>query len=228
MIAVLLLSVAVSACAAPQVAQDISAKLKQDYPKMNALEVNQAPVAGLYEVVLANEDIIYYSPEDGIIFAGELWTPAGRNLTRESKSQRMSAKVDMFPLDLAIKIGHGPKVVIEVTDPDCPFCRKGSEFFDEREDITRYVFLYPLTRLHPEAEAKARFILSADDQQAAYEDVFSGLYDGQSLPEFKDNGLLEKHRAIAKEVGVNSTPQYWVDGVHVSGFNQNNFEKLLN
>ncbi len=162
------------------------------------------------------------------MFFGELWSAKGRNLTRDSKSRRLSAKQGMFPLDLALKIGNGPNQVIEVTDPDCPFCRKSSEFFAAREDITRYVFLFPLDKLHPQADAKARYILSSNDREAAYEDVFSGMYDNQPLPPFKDNGLLNQHRRIAAQVGINGTPQFWINGQHVSGFNPKQFETLLN
>jgi thiol:disulfide interchange protein DsbC len=226
-IAILLLAMAISACAASKSTDEIVAKLAQDFPKMEILEIGPAPVNGLYEVVLQNEDILYYASEEGIILVGELWTPDARNLTSESKSKRMSSKIDMFPLDKAIKIGDGPHVVIEVTDPDCPFCRKGSAFFDEREDVTRYVFLYPLTKLHPKSEDKSRYILSDEDPAIAYEEVFSGLYDSDPLPEFEDNGLLEEHRAIIKKVGISGTPQYWIDGEHVSGFNEEKFEQLM-
>lgn len=226
-IVALVLSLAVSACAAPRTNEDILAKLKLDYPKMTVQQITPSPLNGLYELVMTNQDIIYYEPESGIVVSGELWTPDARNLTRESKSRLMSAKVDMFPLEKAIKIGNGPRIVIEVTDPDCPFCRKGSEFFDEREDVTRYIFLYPLTKLHPKAEAKARYILSDDDPEIAYAEVFSGLYDKAPLPKFEDNGLLDLHVAIAKQAGITGTPQYWVDGKHVSGFSQKTFEQLL-
>lgn len=36
--------------------------------------------------------------------------------------------VEELPLDKAIKIGTGPIKVVEVTDPDCPYCRKASQF----------------------------------------------------------------------------------------------------
>ena len=34
----------------------------------------------------------------------------------------------------AITIGSGPKTVVEFTDPDCPFCRKASKYFEGRRD----------------------------------------------------------------------------------------------
>ncbi|MCD6581607.1 MAG: DsbC family protein [Desulfuromusa sp.] len=226
----LLLSLlSISACAVQQQEQsnNVPAALTAHYPQIKYQQISPTPVTGVYEVIVDNGEIIYFAPATGHMFFGELWTDDARNLTRESKNRLMSSKLKDLPLDQAIKIGHGPNQVIEVTDPDCPFCRQSSEFFLGRDDITRYVFLYPLDQLHPQAAAKARYILSAEDQELAYEDVFSGMYDGQPLPPFTDNGQLERHRKIAEKVGINGTPQFWVNGQHVSGFNPQQFEALL-
>ncbi len=225
----LFLLLPITACAASQPGQmsAIASALSQYYLSLNTGN-SSTEINGIYEVVLDNNEIVYFVPNSGHMFFGELWSAKGRNLTRDSKSRRLSAKQGMFPLDLALKIGNGPNQVIEVTDPDCPFCRKSSEFFAAREDITRYVFLFPLDKLHPQADAKARYILSSNDREAAYEDVFSGMYDNQPLPPFKDNGLLNQHRRIAAQVGINGTPQFWINGQHVSGFNPKQFETLLN
>ncbi len=226
----LLLSVlSICACAVPpQTPQiDIESALAAHYPQIKYQEINPTPLSGIHEVVVENSEIIYFVPESGHMFFGELWTSDRQNLTRISKSKRMSSKVNEFPLDLAIVIGEGPHQVIEVTDPDCPFCRQSSDFFAGRDDITRYVFLFPLDRLHPHAEAKARYILCAEDQELAYEEVFSGKYDNQPVPAVKDNGLLSKHREIARKTGITGTPQFWINGQHISGFNPQQFEKLL-
>lgn len=82
-----------------------------------------------------------------------------------------------FPIEKAVKIGNGKNIIIEVTDPDCPFCRKASDFFAKRNDVTRYIFFLSLTKLHPNAEKKSRFILSSKDQTQAHKDVMSGKYD---------------------------------------------------
>ncbi len=205
----------------------VASALAKYYPKLQSAQINPTPISGVYEVVVDNNQIVYFSPATGLIFVGDLWTPDSRNLTRESKDRLLSEKVKLFPLDKAIKIGDGPNQVIEVTDPDCPFCRHGSAFFENRKDVTRYVFLYPLEKIHPHAEAKSRYILSAPNPAEAYEKVFSGAYDKQPLPAFTDNGMLELHRRIGKEVGVTGTPQYWINGHHLSGFNQQQVEKLL-
>lgn len=219
-----------SACAAQQQDQmsEVSSALANYYPKIKYQQINATPVAGIYEVLVENNEIIYFAPATGHIFLGQLWSADGHDLTQESKDRLLSAKLKLFPLDKAIKIGNGPNQVIEVTDPDCPFCRQSEEFFANRDDVTRYIYLFPLSRIHPHSEAKARYILSAADPVAAYEDVFSGMYDSQPPPEVKDNGLLDIQRKIVTQVGVNGTPHFWINGQHVSGYNPQQFETLLN
>jgi len=207
--------------------QPVEQALQMSYPNIPLEQVNPTPIEGMYEVVTKKEEILYFFPRTGHIMAGELWSNQGINLTRESKARRMTDKLALLPLDKAIKIGDGPNQVIEVSDPDCPFCRDGSAFFSARDDVTRYVFLFPLDRIHPQAEAKSKFILSAEDQEDAYEAVFSGEYDDQPLPEFKDNGLLDEHREIANSIGINSTPRYWINGKYISGTNLKKFEEIL-
>jgi thiol:disulfide interchange protein DsbC len=60
----------------------------------------------------------------------------------------LPGRVKEIPLEKGIKIGDGKSVVIEFTDPDCTFCRKAADWLEKnREGVTRYVFLYPITRL---------------------------------------------------------------------------------
>jgi len=229
-LSVLILCAPLMACAAPPAKKDfqpVETALKLSFPSIPLQQINATPVEGIYEVITVKDEILYFAPSSGHIFAGELWNSSGKSLTRASKARMMTDKLHMLPLDKAIKIGDGPNQVVEVSDPDCPFCRDGSAFFSSREDVTRFVFLYPLDRIHPQAEAKSKFILSAEDQEMAYEDVYSGEYDSQPLPEFEDNGLLAEHREIARKMGINSTPRYWINGKYISGTNLKEFEKLL-
>ena len=226
----LLLCLPITACAASVPQDDLSSvckALNMSFPRIPVEQVNTTPVTGIYEIVTENGEILYFAPSSGHILTGELWNSLGQNLTRESKARMMTEKLALLPLDKAIKIGDGPNQVVEISDPYCPFCRDGSAFFSAREDVTRYIFLFPLDRLHPQAEAKSRFILSAEDQEMVYEDVFSGEYDNKPLPDFEDNGLLETHRQIARSIGINSTPRYWINGKYVSGTKLQEFEKLL-
>lgn len=134
------------------------------------------------------------------------------------------------PLDLdkAIRIGSGPTVVIEYTDPDCPFCRKGSEFFRSRRDVTRYVIFNPL-QMHPQAKEKAQYVLSSPDRAKAYEEVMAGKLDGKKPGAITREGikLLEEHMAMAKGANVTSTPTFVIYGRIITGFNRQKLEAAL-
>ena len=131
-------------------------------------------------------------------------------------------------LDKAVKVGSGKTVVIEFTDPDCPYCRKGSAYFHNRSDITRYIILNPLP-MHPNAREKAEYILSSRDKAKAYEEVMSGKLDGKKPEAISKEGvkLLEEHQAMAKEEKVGSTPTYLIYGRVILGFNQQQIEGLI-
>jgi len=213
--------------AQPDQLNGVAASLGMNYPNIPVKQINPTPIAGVFEIITQKEDILYFAPQTGHLLVGEIWSNDGHNLTRESKDRLMSEKISLFPLDKALKIGSGPNRVIEVSDPDCPYCRDGSAFFAGREDVTRYVFLYPLSKIHPQSERKARYILSAPNPAEAYEDVFSGAFDHQPLPEFKDNGQLDVQRRIVQSLGINSTPRYWINDHYISGTNLQKFEELL-
>jgi thiol:disulfide interchange protein DsbC len=75
----------------------------------------------------------------------------------------LPAFADGIDAGKSITIGSGAKTVFEFTDPDCPYCRKASKYFEGRTDVTRHVFFYPLPR-HPKAKDKAQYILSQDER----------------------------------------------------------------
>ncbi len=141
---------------------------------------------------------------------------------------RPAAAGGTMDLTKALKTGSGPTVVIEFTDPDCPFCRKGAAFFRNRKDVTRYVFFNPLP-MHPQAKDKARFILSSPDRAQAYEEVMSGKMDGRKLSGITDAGtrLLDEQMAIARDARVESTPIYMICGRIIQGFDQRKIEEAL-
>lgn len=195
---------------------DVAQSLRRDYPNLNFQQISAGPIDGVYQLVVDQSEILYYVPATGYLITGEFWTRDAKNLTRQAKTDLMTQKAGLFPLDKAIVIGKGAHQVIEVVDPDCPYCREGSAFFAGRNDVTRYIFLFPLN-IHPEAEAKAAYMLSSPEPEFAYEEVMGGAFDNQPLPPFKDNGMLQEHQRLGQQLGIHGTPQYWVDGRYVAG-----------
>ena len=206
--------------------EDVAQALRRDYPTLNFQQVTPGPIAGIYQVVADQSEILYYAPAAGYLITGEFWTRDSQNLTQQAKVSLMTAKAGLFPLDKAVVIGKGPHQVIEIVDPDCPYCREGSAFFAGRSDVTRYIYLFPLN-IHPEAEAKAAYILSSSEPEIAYEEVMGGAFDALPLPEFKNNGLLKEHQRLGQQLGIHGTPKYWVDGRFVAGSSLQLVEKML-
>ena len=134
-----------------------------------------------------------------------------------------------IPLDKAIRIGTGRQVVIEVSDPDCPFSRRMVRYWDLRRDVTRYVFLIAL-KDHPDAAAKLRYILCAPDRAAAYREVYAGKLDFDEKSADRSCNVKEVqdlHRDIAARLGAVGTPTYVINGVKVDGAKVEEIERLL-
>jgi thiol:disulfide interchange protein DsbC len=199
--------------------------LRQQLPEVGAEDIQPTPVPGLCAIVVDGR-IIYYFPASGHLLAGNLFSPSGENLTDAATTKLMNERLAGVPLDQALKIGSGKHTVIEVTDPDCPYCRKGDEFLSLRSDITRYVFFMPLP-MHPESPQKVAYILSAKDPELALREVMAGKYDGKPLPAFKPNDRPAQHAAVAAKLGVRGTPNYWIDGTHIGGADIEAMKKLL-
>ena len=131
-------------------------------------------------------------------------------------------------LTKAVKIGTGKTMVIEFTDPDCPYCRKAADYFRTRKDVTLYIFFYPL-EVHPASKGKIRYILSAPDRARAYEEVMTGRWDDSRLADITAAGikLQEEHLEIARRNKIDSTPTFMIYGRIIEGFDLRRIEEKL-
>jgi thiol:disulfide interchange protein DsbC len=209
--------------------------LKKNFPAIPVDSMTPSKIPGLYEVI-AGQQIFYYAPEAEAIIGGPIVMKGGKNLTEEKyqalEQKRLSAmaqKIKDIPLEKALKIGHGKNTVIEITDPDCTFCRRAAEFFKGRTDVTKYIFFFPLA-MHKDAEPKVRHILCAKDRAKAYDDAMSGKLDDMKLKTCNDSAveaLIKVHRETATKIGVTGTPLFIINGQPVVGANIPQIEKLL-
>ncbi|HQK99219.1 MAG TPA: DsbC family protein [Smithellaceae bacterium] len=204
------------------------AQFKQSFPDKTYETFKATSVPGVYELYNGRQ-IFYYLPSADVVLYGSLVTKDGVNLTRESHLQKMTPKFASLPLDQALKVGNGKKIVVEFTDPNCPYCRQGFEFFNKiKEDVTLYIFLVPLSA---DSERKIRHILCSSDRVRAYEEVFSGKFDsGSGLNACKDPKVGEQmraHRDLAQHVGLRGTPLFYLRGKVVDGFDPPALQTLL-
>lgn len=212
----------------------IRSEISNRYPKLQINEIKATDIRGPLFEVTAGQNVIYYDRSGGNLIFGEIWSREGVNLTAKKKealvAESSKGNLTMFRANLnkGVKVGNGKHEVIEITDPDCPYCRRMAEYWEKRDDVTRYVFLMPIQTLHPKAEAKSKFVLASADKVQALKDVFKGKYDSISLPNAgDDNGLFNDHKMLTSKSGLNGTPAYFIDGVFVHGANVPAIEKAL-
>jgi len=134
---------------------------------------------------------------------------------------------DTLDLSKAVKIGSGPAMVIEFTDPDCPYCRRAEAYFQGKPGVTRYIFFIPLT-VHPASKGKVQYVLSAKDKAKAYQEVL-GNFDPKKLSEITPEGirLQKEQQEIAKANKMTSTPSFMIYGRIIVGFDQKQLDPLL-
>lgn len=210
-----------SAYAVEKTGMDVAIEeLKNQLPNLSTPKLRASEIPGLWEIT-AGDQVFYWHP-NGYLLQGEVWdVKAGKNITAEQRElarverdKALGPKIAKLPLEKALKIGNGKNVIIEFTDPDCPYCRRTDDFLAKRQDVTRYVFLFPLTRIHPKSEAKSAYILSQSNQAAALAEVLSGKFDNTQVPKFKVDALnkVRENIEVGNAFGVTGTPTLIVNG----------------
>ena len=202
---------------------------KKLFPKVPFDAIKSTDIKGVYEVTKGSE-LVYFIPDGGYLFIGDIISKEGKSITAERKGVLVAEKAKDLPLDKAIKIGSGKNTILEFTDPDCPYCRKASEFLEQKKDVTRYVFFFPLP-MHPDAENKVKHIFCAEDKTKAYEDAMKGKFDDQKYEKCEKPeavALLNLHKEIGSKMGINGTPFFIVNGKKaVTGANMAEIEAAL-
>ena len=220
-----LLAIAAVSFAADSEVAKAEASLKAAFPDVKFEAIAPSEIPGLYEVV-SGQNIFYYSPAKELVLVGEIYGKDLKSKTADRRGQLAGKLAKELPLDKAVKIGDGKKVVIEFTDPDCPYCRKASEYFTKRTDVTRYVFFAPIA--HPQAITKVEYVLSAANKAEAYD----AMMVGQEIPASAKiteaaKALAQEHLALARKVGITGTPTYFINGQQVIGADTQKFDQLL-
>ncbi len=193
--------------------ENIEETFKNTFPRVPFDSIKPTDIKGVYEVIKGSE-IIYFIPDPGYIFVGDIVSKEGKSLTQERKGALVAEKAKDLPLDKAIKIGSGKNTILEFTDPDCPYCRRAAEFLEQRTDVTRYVFFFPLP-MHPDAENKVKFIFCSEDKAKTYEDAMKGKFDDQKYEKCDKPeaiALLNLHKEIGGKMGINGTPFFIING----------------
>lgn len=204
--------------------------LQKNYPEMNAKVTGSTPFKGVYEVTVGDQ-IVYTDDKGQYFFVGNLVDFKNKeNLTAKREQQINKIDVTKLPLDQAIKYvkGNGSRVLYIFSDPDCPYCQQLEKELTSVDNVTIYLFLYPLKSIHPNAETVAKQIWCSGDRYAAWEDHMINQQAPTALPTCSNP--ISKNLALGQSLKISGTPTIFLkDGQLISGAREaEDIENLLN
>jgi thiol:disulfide interchange protein DsbC len=155
---------------------EIRQVLKAKYPDVRIDGVQPAPMPGLFEVRFVTQDgpqIIYTDAMANffVVNGSLVEAKSGRNLTDERLRKLSAIEFGSLPLDLALKVqrGNGKRVLAMFTDPYCPYCRRLEQSLLQIDDVTIYVFVFPVIR--PDLADHSKAVWCAPDRVKAWLDL---------------------------------------------------------
>ena len=184
--------------------------------------VQPAPVAGLWEVRFRTERgmrVLYTDATGNYVIQGNIFdVRTDRDLTDERLRKLNAVKFETLPLDLAVKVqrGNGKRVLAMFSDPYCPACRQFERALGQIDDITVYVFMYPVIR--PENADHSKAVWCSPDRAKAWLELAAS-----PTPKLPAAGAtcanpVDKVLEAGRKLGVNSTPTLFLaNGERLSG-----------
>lgn len=203
----------------------IRSEITKKFPKANVESVTKTPHLGLYEVVVDGQ--LFYADEnfkyliDGSIIDTNSMTnvtAARQRDLEELKLRKLAFPFEQLPFEMAIKKvkGDGSRKIAVFSDPDCPFCKRLERDLVKVDNLTVYVFLYPLVELHPKAPDIARAIWCSGEPVKAWDDyMLKGV-----APKVAGTcaNPVDKVVEFGKSKHINGTPTiFFADGRRVPG-----------
>ncbi len=196
--------------------------IKTKFPNVRVDGVQPAPMPGLFEVRFQNQDgpqILYTDAQANFFVDGSLIeAKSGRNLTEERLQKLSAIEFSSLPLDLALKVqrGNGRRVLAMFTDPYCPYCRRLEQSLLQIDDITVYVFMFPVIR--PEFADHSRAVWCAPDRVKAWLELAAA--DAPRVPAGGANcaNPVDKVLEFGRSLRVNGTPTlFFANGERAGG-----------
>jgi thiol:disulfide interchange protein DsbC len=184
--------------------------------------IQPTPIPGVWEVRFLTQEgvrVVYSDATGAHIIQGRIYdTRNDRDLTEERLRKLNAIKFESLPLDLAVKIrrGNGKRVLAMFSDPYCPACRQFERSLQQVDNITIYVFMYPVIR--PENADHSRAVWCSPDRAKAWLELAAAARP--KVPEAGANcdDPIDRVLTLGRSLRINSTPTLILaNGERVSG-----------
>jgi thiol:disulfide interchange protein DsbC len=172
--------------------------------------IQPAPVPGLFEVRFRTADgmrVVYVDASGSYVIQGNILDlRSERDLTEDRLRKLNAIKFESLPLDLAVKVqrGNGKRVMAMFSDPYCPACRQFERSLAQIDNVTIYIFMYPVIR--PENTEHSRMVWCSNDRAKAWLELAAA--PKPKVPEAPTScgDPVDKVLKLGRSLGVNSTP----------------------
>ena len=195
---------------------EIRQSLQSKFPGIGKLEhIAKTTYSGLYEVVVG-EQLLYTDEQGQYLFDGSIIEVKSRtDLTEQRRHALFAIDFNTLPLNLAVKKvkGNGQRKMAYFTDPNCGFCRKLEKELSQVNDVTLYLFMYPIFQGSAEI---VRNVHCAKDPVKAWDAL---MLKGKAPATASCKTPTDQVMALAKKLRVNGTPNLiFADGTQVPGY----------
>ena len=209
----------------------IRKNMAERIPQLKAIdEVNKTPILGIFEIRVNGTEIYYTDAQANYLIEGNLIdTRQRRNITEARIEKLSTVKFDTLPMKDAFTIvrGNGQRKLVVFEDPNCGYCKRFEKDLQKIDNVTVYLFLYPI--LGPDSMEKSKALWCAKDRGAAWQDWMLRDQMAPSASAMCDASALNRNVELGRKYKISGTPTLvFVDGSRVPGaIDSKKIEQLL-
>jgi thiol:disulfide interchange protein DsbC len=170
--------------------------------------IQPGPVPGLFEVRFRTPEgmqVLYVDATGTYVVQGKIYDMrSDRDLTEERLRKLNAIKFESLPLSQAVKVqrGNGRRVLAMFSDPYCPYCVQFEKTLQQVNDITVYVFMYPVIR--PQNADHSKAVWCSPDRGKAWLDL--AIHHKRPTAPATCDDPVDKNLQLGRSLGVNGTP----------------------
>lgn len=196
-------------------ADEIPEVVQQALPRVDIRHVDRIEISSPLFIVTTSQGVLYVDAKGRYLFTGDLYDLVEQqNLSQQYLAGRQRVRFEDLPLLDAILYKRGKHRIAIFADPDCPVCQRMHPELKQL-DAEVYIFLFPLTELHPLAYRKSVSIWCHPDRAAALDAAMSR----QSVTAQQCNHPVDQVLRTANRLGLRATPTIILgDGRVMEGF----------
>jgi len=194
----------------------IKKEFEKKYTEVKVDRVTKAGYGDLWEI-FAGGEIIYTDEKLTFLMLGTLVDTANKSNVTEARLQKLTAiKFADLPFEHSIKLvrGNGSRKMAIFEDPNCGYCKKFEQDVNSLDNITAYIFPYPI--LSPDSTEKSKSVWCSPDRLKAWQDLMLR----ERLPTAKGTceNPIDKIVNVGRNLRITGTPTtFFEDGERIAG-----------